>query len=108
VSSLESKYLDLTLDEFEKLSFPPIIGELSISEAQTMPLFKVHEDVQDPKNIHVSYDMFIKLPPQVKSLIMKHKRLRVEISHAKLTSMRSVESCQLILLLYNANGAELQ
>jgi len=64
-----SIYLDHIPDEFEELSSPPSIAELSISKAQAKPAFKPHEDVQDPNTLHVSYELFIKLPPRVKTLI---------------------------------------
>jgi len=67
-------YLDLTPDEFEELSSPPSIAELSISKAQAKPAFKLHEDVQDPNTLHVPYELFIKLPPWVKSLICEAQK----------------------------------
>jgi len=62
-------YLDLTPDEFEELSSPPSVAELSISKAQAKPPPRPREDVQDPNTLHVSYELFIKLPPRVKTLI---------------------------------------
>ncbi len=68
-------YLDLTSDEFEELSSPPSIAELSISKAQAKPAFKPCEDVQDPNTLHVPYKLFIKLPLQVKSLICEVQKV---------------------------------
>jgi len=62
-------YLDLTPDEFEEFSSPPSISELSISKAQARPLFKPHEDVQDPNTLHVPYELFVKLP-QMQTLLI--------------------------------------
>ena len=58
-------YLGLSPVEFEELSLPPSISELSISKAQAKAIFKPCEDVQDPNTLHVPYELFIKLPLQV-------------------------------------------
>jgi len=57
-------YLDLT----------PSIAELSIAKAQAKPAFKPCEDVQDPNTLYVPYESFIKLPPQIKSLICEAQK----------------------------------
>jgi len=67
-------YLDLTPDEFEELSSPPSVAELSISKAQAKPPFRPCEDMQDLNTLHVPYELFIKLPLQVKTLICEAQK----------------------------------
>jgi len=67
-------YLDLSQEEYDELSSPPSMAELSISKVQTKVPFKRPVDPQDPNTLSVPYDLFIKLPPHVKTLICEAQK----------------------------------
>jgi len=67
-------YLDMTQEEYDELSSPPSMAELSVSKVQTKVPFKCPVDPQDPNTLSVPYDLFIKLPPCVKMLIWEAQK----------------------------------